>query len=256
MKNFWYVILIFVMTACAKPEKHSITIDTVPQGATISVAEKSDETGELIKKEIGVSPVTYEIIPQGVRNVSAEVEVDGAMGSSPKKTIEDDPKYVIFAVKEGYFAEKQPIEDYSQLLKDGTLKVRLEQSPLWWGTTSSTAANQWSNLVVNPEISDTDMWQRVIDSVTKRFSELKEYDLASGYLTTGLKVKEFSTPRGKFLLRSQFVATITEREPLTYRVKIISQWSHGEGVKWELYPRVFTEDADLITELLVRSQTY
>ncbi len=100
------------------------------------------------------------------------------------------------------------------------------------------------------------MWQRVVDAVTKRFPDLKEYDFTSGYLVTVPKIKSFTTSRGTFLLRSKFIATVMERDPLTYRLKLVSEWSDREAVKWHLYPRVFKEDAELVEELMSRFQAY
>ncbi len=249
--------LILLMSACAKVEKTTIMIDTVPQGAEISIAEKENKTGEIVKKDIGISPVEFELIPQKMYDDDTSDFGEENFSKSKSRSINtSEPRYTIFASKDGYFAEKQSIYDFDDLLKTGTFEVQLEKSPLWWATTTSSATNQWINLIVSSEISDVDMWQRVVDAVTKRFPELNKYDFTSGYLMSTPKEKIFKTSRGSFILRSKFVATVMERDPLTYRLKLVSEWSNREGAKWHPYPRVFHEDAALVSELMNRFQAY
>lgn len=257
MKLILYIFIALVMTACAKIEKEIITIDTMPHGANISVAEKNTKTDEIVKTEIGISPVQYEIVPKRILdNSTTYTDSGGLTAENHTKTIIPDPKYTIYAKKDGYFMEEKSIEDYDDILESGKFTINLEKSPMWWATTTSSATNQWINLIVSSQITDKDMWQRVVDAVTKRFPNLKEYDFTSGYLVTVPKVKTYDTSRGTFILRSKFIATVMQREPLTYRLKLISQWSNQEGVKWNPYPRVFIEDDALIKELMTRFQDY
>lgn len=251
-----YAILILVLffSACAKIEKKSIIIDTIPQGATIVVSEIDEKSNQAVEKEIGISPIEYEISLPKTQQVT-ETPAREDIVSQPTKII-TEPKYTIMAAKDGYFNEISPISDYDQLLESGRLEISLQESPLWAATENSNATNQWMNLIVNKEISDVDMWQRVVDAVTRRFQELKEYDFTSGYLVSLPKIKKFETSRGVFLLRTKFLATVMERNPLTYRLKIESHWSDIGGNKWNLYPRVFKEDAELVTELMERFQEY
>lgn len=255
--KFIVIACLLVMASCAKIEKQTITIDTNPQGAKIAIAEKYEITGEIVKQDLGLSPVNYEFIPQKKRKYNSPYQDDNhSMNNVQASSRIVEPKYIVYASKEGYFSEKKPITDFDQISKTRKFEVRLEKSPLWWDTTTSNASNQWVNLIVNSDISDVDMWQRVVDAVTKRFPELKEYDFTSGYLVTVPKTKIYKTSRGPFLLQSKFIATVMERDPLTYRLKLISQWSNREGNKWSPYPRVFKEDAALVKELMSRFQAY
>jgi len=255
MRILPYVVVLLVMVGCAKPSKQIITIDTKPQGATISIASKDDATGIVTKKEIGQSPVDYEIILPKFSSQSSDM--DDPMGDiSVQVKINSEPKYKITAMKDGYFHEVKSIIDYDQLLESGTFYIVLPENPLWVATTTSNATNQWVNLIVSQEISDADMWQRIVDAVTKRFQDLKQHDYASGYLATVPKIKSFNTDRGTLLLRSKFVATVMERDPLTYRLKIISEGSSDSGIKWGSYSRVFKEDAELVKELMSRFHAY
>jgi hypothetical protein len=255
-----YIILFIVLisSSCAKIEKKSIIIDTIPQGAIISVSEVDQKTKEVIEKEIGVSPVEFiivPIVPQQTEQVSNLSQKDESV-SKPAPTVVTKPKYTILATKDGYFKESSTILDYGKVLELGKFEIQLQESPLWAATEKSNATNEWMHLIVAKEISGGDIWQRVVDAVTRRFQELKEYDFNSGYLVSMPKTKRFDTKRGVFLLRTRFLATVMERDPLTYRLKIESHWSDAEGSKWSPYPRVFKEDAELVKELMERFQAY
>lgn len=248
-------MILFIMTGCVQVKKQVITIQTNPTGATISVAMKDDQTGAVTEEVIGTSPVQYEVIvPKYVGN-TASFDEEGQSDFQPVFQT-NDPKYIIKAVKEGHFTEKKSIIDYTELFQAGTLNVSLDESPLWLATAESSATNQWVNLIVSSGIPEVDMWQRVVDAVTIRFPDLKEYDYVSGYLATVPKIKTFETSRGTFILRSKFIATVKEREPLTYRLKLISDWSDQTRVQWHPYPRVFIEDKELVNELMSRFQAY
>ena len=260
MKRFVLCCAIaLIASGCAKIEKKVINIDTKPSGAKIFVTEYDEKTGKDVKKELGVSPVKYEIvIPEFARYSSSmpndeDDEFSSVRAGTPRIR---KPKYVIKAEKSGYFAEEKPVVNYEHLFKTGRFRLVLEKSPMWWATSESPATNQWINLIINPEISPMEMWQRVVDAVTKRFPELKEYDYNSGYLVTQFKKKSFKTSRGTFLLRAKFIATVMETNPLTYRMKLVSEWSDQEELKWHPYPRVFVEDAQLIEELMERFQAF
>ncbi len=252
------LIVAVVLSSCAKVEKQTITIATNPQGADITITDKDPKTGSVTKNMIGISPVDYTIIPVVTHNNFQDVEDDNEFSSSSRQEykVVNEPRYTFLAKKEGYFSEEKALDDYDQVLKTGSFMIKLHKSPMWWATTESLAANRWINLIVNSKISNSDMWQRVVDAVTKRYSDLNKYDFKSGYLSTIQKIKTYKTARGTFLLSSKFIATIMENDPLTYRIKLESKWASGDGVTWYPYPRVFTEDAELITELMSRFQAY
>jgi hypothetical protein len=253
--RYFFLIGVLVFSSCAKVENKNVLIDTVPQGAKITVSELDENTNKVIEKEIGISPVTFEINYQ-VNQQSSDFQQNGDVLPRQKTyTATGKPKYTILATKDGYFNETSSIID-NDPIESGKIVIQLQESPLWAATENSSAANQWMQLIVNQEISASDMWQRVVDAVTKRFSELKEYDYNSGYLVTMPKIKKYITRRGVFLLRTKFLATVMERNPLTYRLKIESDWSDVQGNTWHPYPRVFKEDAALVKELMARFQAY
>ncbi|MDJ0958940.1 MAG: PEGA domain-containing protein [Arenicellales bacterium] len=185
----------------------------------------------------------------------ASINIDGQdLGTSPVSFLLDfttNDEYALVAKKEGYFTESKTITSASVTGDPPTLHIQLQASPMWQATTVSPATNEWMSLIVNPEIGDAEIWQRMVDATTKRFPELEEFDYNSGYIKSVLKGKRFDTPRGEFRLRSRFIAAVASEDPLTYKIKLISEWT-DKGIQWYPYNRVFVEDSLLIKELIDR----
>ncbi len=212
MKSLLAIITILLASCASAPVKEDTVINTMPQGAAILINGT----------QIGISPKTYEF------------------------DFESTPEYTIFAKKEGHFSEKRLVT-----AKTSLETITLNPSPIWKDTAESSATNEWLLLAVNSDITPEDIWQRMVDAVTKRFPNLEEFDYRSGYIKSGIKAKRYQTPRGEFRLRTQFVATVTKEQPLTYKIKLLSEWT-DKGLQWHLYPRVFKEDSALIEEMIER----
>ena len=218
MKTRFICLLAVLLAGCATPVPTPETrITTTPDEATITIDNQAH----------GVSPISY------LFDFSGRDE------------------YVIKAAKEGYFTETVVITPASISGEQPGLNIELQISPMWQSTTVSPATNEWMSLVVNPGIGAAEIWQRMVDATTKRFPELEEFDYNSGYIKSVLKGKRFDTPRGEFRLRSRFIAAVADEEPLTYKIKLISEWT-DKGVEWYPYNRVFIEDSLLIKELIDR----
>jgi hypothetical protein len=176
------------------------------------------------------------------------------LGMSPvayKFDFSTQPQYTLTAKKNGYFTETTEITPTSVAGEPSQILVELLASPMWQATFVSPATNKWLRLIVNPEADESDIWQRMVDATTKRFPELDEFDYNSGYIKSAIKTKRYATPRGEFRLRSRFIAALADENPLTYKIKLISEWT-DKGVEWYPYNRVFLEDALLIDELVDR----
>lgn len=186
---------------------------------------------------------------------SAEVTIDGQpMGPAPISFLFDfstQQEYALVAKKEGYFTESKLVTPSSITGEQPTLNIKLYESPMWQATTVSPATNEWMRLIVNPNIGNEEIWQRMVDATTKRFPELEEFDYNSGYIKSVLKGKRFDSPRGEFRLRSRFIAAVADEDPLTYKIKLVSEWT-DKGIQWYPYNRVFVEDSLLIRELIDR----
>ncbi len=213
LKRIPFLIGILVLlSGCATTTPIATMINTIPQGGAIYVDDSF----------IGTSPVSYEF------------------------DFHTQKEYKILAKKDGYFSERIDITSAKQIKP-----MNLAISPLWMDTAESPATNQWLLLVVNPNIEPLAVWQRMVDAVTKKFPDLEDFDYNSGYIKSSVKGKRYATKRGEFRLRTRFVATITEEDPLTYKIKILSEWT-DKGLNWYPYPRVFKKDARLIEEMVDR----
>ena len=157
-------------------------------------------------------------------------------------------EYVLLISKEGFFEQEYRLNRDNPSLSKGGVTIDLTPSPLWEATRTSPATNNWVQILVGTNLDAKAAWQIMIDAAIKRSSNVKELNYESGYLQTKYTVKKFDTKNGEFLLRCQLIATLVSSEPLIYRIKDVAEWS-GNGVQWHPYNRIFTEHAEMITEI-------
>ena len=154
---------------------------------------------------------------------------------------------VVQATLAGYFPVREVVT--RQDLNPGeALTIALEADPLWAETIESQATNRWLRIHVNPDFALDDMWTRIVDSISSRYSVIEVLDPVSGYVRSAAETRTFQS-RGKMVAaRTQIIGTISSNEPLVYKLKIISDSSIAGG-PWMPYDRVFKDDAQLIDEL-------
>ena len=175
-----------------------------------------------------------------------QTPVDYAFDFSEKRR-----RYAITVSKLGFFDSTVVVDANSSGIRSGTINVVLEDNPAWKMTSESEATNRWLRIAVDPSISYDNAWQKIVDSVTMRYDSLEQLDQASGYLRSSSKVREFPKgPDGPFLVRMQFLGSVSSKEPLTYKIKLIATTrpKNKEG-SWQKFDRVFAEDAELVEEL-------
>lgn len=124
-------------------------------------------------------------------------------------------------------------------------------------TTSSAAANSWLHVQVDPTISPDSAWQKLVDSVTGRYSSLEMMDITSGYMRSVYVAKQFVGPQGRFAIHTRFIGSISTKTPLTYKIKIESETARvsekGKPIEaWQPIQRIFTEDEQLVEEIQSR----
>lgn len=193
------------------------------------------------------SPISITTEPMG-----AMVQIDGRnIGAAPASyTLDFDgqPTAVISAVLEGYFPEQVLVTEDSPLIRDGHLRLVMMEDEAWKVTTTSEATNNWMRVQVDDSIATDDVWQKLIDSVTSRYASLEQLDSSSGYVRTVAEIRRFRGPKGTYRVRTQFLCSMSSREPLIYKFKIQADVTDRSG-DWVPYERVFKEDASLIEEL-------
>ena len=187
----------------------------------------------------------------------ARVEIGGMeIGLTPVEygfDFEDrSRRYVVKFSKAGYFDVAVPVSGDSEEFRSGTINVALSENPAWRATSESEATNKWLRIAIDPRIPYLGAWQRIIDSVTSVYDSLEQLDQQSGYLRSTPQIREFlGSPTGPFLVRTQFIGSVSSQSPLTYKIKLVAQTraKHESSEAWTEFERVFAQDAQLVEEL-------
>jgi len=202
------------LSACA-PSHMAVTSE--PSGATVKVD----------KKAVGETPVTPEVDLMSKSHV------------------------IISASRTGYHAQERVLEFNSDPVRKGAVHFVLMEDQAWKATTTSEATNSWLRTQVDAALAEGDVWQKLVDSVTTRYSSLEQLDNASGYIRTIYQVRSFKGPKAGYKVRTRFISSIASKTPLVYKFRIESEISNPNG-DWAPYNRIFKEDAGLIEELQSR----
>lgn len=184
----------------------------------------------------------------------AMLEVDGReIGQSPREHKFDfgaKDKYIVTAKLEGYFESQKEVTSDT----DSPVVIEMTIDEAWQRTRPSEATNKWLVVQVNRRFSREECWQRLVNIVTDRYSSLEVMDPVSGYIRSVPLTETFRHPsRGEYTVRTQFLGSIANLNPLTIKIQIRSEESDKMG-RWRPYNRVFAEDAKLVEEIRDRLQ--
>jgi hypothetical protein len=154
--------------------------------------------------------------------------------------------------KPGYLDMTMQLIADTELAGRGTLIFDLPQDPSWQETTTSQAANQWLRVQVAERITREVMWQTLVDAVSSRYSNIEQLDAGSGYIRSAPIARTYKHPtKGDFIIRTQFLGSISTNQPLVYKMKIQGEYSEHPG-QWIPFERIFSGDQQLIDELQSR----
>ncbi len=180
------------------------------------------------------------------------IQVDGRnVGRTPASYVlsfEDKSRVVVSAKMEGYHPEEVTLAEDSDPVDDEHLKLVLMEDQAWGVTTTSEATNRWLRVQIDSTLEPDQVWQKLVDSVTSRYANLEQLDMASGYIRTVEELRRFQGPWGQYQVRTRFLGSMAARKPLVYKFKIEAGQTNRFG-DWIPYGRVFKEDASLIEEL-------
>mgnify|MGYP001175619478 CR=1 FL=1 len=196
-------------------------------------------------------PTTVTTDPAG-----AFVAVDGTgAGTSPLKYTFDFGKqqaYQVTASKPGFFDSTITLTSNGSGINNGVLPLALKADESFTQTTTAEAANRWVRIQVADSMKQDDVWQKLVDAVTSRYSSIEQMDNTSGYMRSVPIARTFKHPTsGDFSIRTQFLGAVSSRSPLVYKVKIVAERSTADG-HWVSFDRVFKGDAELLDELQTR----
>lgn len=193
-------------------------IHTEPSGASIAIDGKT----------IGMSPVThvFRFPSSGKREISASMP--------------------------GYYESVAVVNRHTDAIEQGLVRIHLAEDESQRRTTSHEAANRFLSIEGDPDRSWDDLWQRLVGAVVGRYSALEMMDKDTGYIRSAPIVHSFVHPTaGVYDLRTRFVGSLVQTDPLVYRFKIESESSTPSG-RWTPTDKIFTEDAALLEDLYVR----
>ena len=198
----------------------------------------------------------------------AFVEVDGInVGTTPvpyKFNWTSTSSYMVKATKDGYIDWEKSIG--KQHIQDDKLQITLKPDPSFGVTAGSQATNKWLRIPTNKKLSESDLWQKLVDAVTSSYDSLEQVDSESGYMRSIYKTQTFQMGGNNVLIiRTQFICAVADRSPLVYKVKISSQkfqslsgairdFDNIPEEAWKQHNRVFKSDKDMLEELLNRLQ--
>lgn len=210
-------ILILMLGACvSEPTIIEKRIVTVPAGAQVIVNDQ----------DIGISPAEITVDTSNTQALNIQVR------------------------KDGFFTETTQYSLSNIQNTERDITIALTKSPMWEATTPSTALNQWLILLVNEDIPPANVWSTLINLISEHYAGIKAINFQLGSAESNTINKRFQTIRGDVLLRSKMLITRPSEHPLTYKVKVITEWSLGTS--WQPYHRVFVEDEQLIKMLFER----
>jgi hypothetical protein len=86
-------------------------------------------------------------------------------------------------------------------------------------------ANIDFEIEVNPELSQTDAWKLVTQIVTDYFDAIEVSDKETSYLRTSWNIQSFA----QNTVRTRLIIKLSKSNPLTYKVKLNSEYSGNSG---------------------------
>ena len=208
-----------VVNLLLEPSRRSVLITSTPRSARVTAKDE----------ELGHTPLEYTFDFTDRRR-----------------------RYAIQFSKTGYFDRTGIVTEASDGVVSGAFHVTLDENPAWKVTDESEAANKWLRIQVDPVLDVASAWQKIVDSVTTVYDTLEQLDQSSGYIRSASKIQEFPKgPDGPFVVRTQFIGSISSKEPLVYKIKVLSttRSSNDATGSWQKFDRVFALDAQLVEEL-------
>lgn len=110
---------------------------------------------------------------------------------------------------------KPPKRQYFELAKDDAFEASVQ----------TDQANVDFSVVVNPKYSLSDAWKLATQIVTDYFDAIEVSDKETSYLRTAWVVQTFK----QNTIRSRFIIKLGNSSPLTYKVKLVSEYSGVAG---------------------------
>ena len=186
-------------------------------------------------------------------DADAQIFVNGALVSSGKAEIKvaKNSKVNVKVKKAGYITEER---NYNN---DGVMKlpksefITLQKDASFESSSTTDLANR--DVDIKTDKTEEDAWKKLSSIITNTFDVIEVTDKSTGYLRTAWAVKKF----GPVTIRTRLVIKMGNENPLSYKVKIISERSETatsarEDEKFETWDRLLRTYDNVITEMQSR----
>lgn len=180
-------------------------------------------------KEMGSGAITI-IVPSHAQ-ITVEVKKSGFLTK----------RQVFYNMKE---QPKPPKAFYFDLQEDDAYEASLKIDQ----------ANVDFAIVVNDKMSVTDAWKLATQIVTDYFDAIEVSDKETSYMRTSWNVQTFR----QNTVRTRFIIKLGDSEPLTYKVKLVSEYSGEAGTsvkadeKYHEWDRVLRKYKNIINDFSTR----
>ncbi len=183
-------------------------------------------------------------------DADAQIYVNGSIVSTGKAEIKvaKNSTVNVKVKKAGYIAEERNYKN------DGVMKlpksefITLQKDLSFESSTTTDLANRDIDLKTSK--TEDDAWKKLGAIITSTFDVIEVTDKGTGYMRTAWVVKKF----GPVTIRTRLVIKIGNDNPLSYKVKIISERSETatsarEDEKFETWDRLLRAYENVIPEM-------
>ena len=215
-----------------------------------------------MKKLIGIALIFLVILPSAfaggakikiTSDADAQIYVNGTMVSSGAATIEvaKNSTVNVKVKKAGYISEERNYKN------DGVMKlpkgefIALIKDASFESSSTTDLANR--DVDIKTDKAEEDAWKKLSSIITGTFDVIEVTDKSTGYLRTAWAIKKF----GPVTIRTRLVIKMGNENPLSYKVKIISERSETatnarEDEKFETWDRLLRVYDNVIPEMQSR----
>jgi hypothetical protein len=158
----------------------------------------------------------------------------------------------VMAKKTGFIDESKTFYNDNSHRPPSSYTIILTKDDSYEASSSSDQANV--NIEIKTSKSEDVAWRLMTEIITSKFDILEVTDKSTGYLKTGWVTQSFK----QNTVRTMLVVHPSNSNPLTYKVKIISECSGSSDTsvkadeKFKSWDRILRKYDDLIPELQSR----
>jgi len=126
----------------------------------------------------------------------------------------------------------------------------LEKDDAYEASLKNDQANVNFSIVVNEKLSVTEAWKLTTQIVTDYFDAIEVSDKETSYLRTSWNIHTFQ----QNTIRTRFIIKLGDSDPLTFKIKLVSEYSGKSGTsvkadeKFKEWDRVLRKYKNIITD--------